>query len=389
MGVRKIAKISQFEKLRRMRRRKRMFKKTTALMLLTALAMVVFLILALVYHLDVRSQLENYVISLRGGAGFPVALEGMNVQKLLPMGRDAAVVTSAGTFIYNSNGARLSSCLNNYRTPQARTAGGKLLTYDLGGIGLRVDNKAKELYTLTLESGSLLAADIAENGAIAAVRTVAGANAVVSAYNPQFELMYAWTVEDSYITDVVLSPRGTMMCCAGVTMEGQHIVALLRIHHFDRDQEAARVPLANEVIASMVWNDREEIQVVTDKHLYLFNKEGERLATVSLPGGLITYENLPGHLYIAYGDYRDPAGVTVLAYDQDLVREGSASVDRRLLSLTGDGRHLLVLTEGRLYLADASLAEMKARDHRDLYQVCLAGSSLYGITPDGLVRSGL
>lgn len=358
-------------------------------MVATAVAMVVFLALVLVYHMDVRSQLENYAISLRGGGGFPVALDGMSVQKLLPMGRDAAVLTSAGAFIYNSNGARVNSCLNNYRTPQARTAGGKLLTYDLGGTGLRVDNKAKELYSLTLESGSFLAADIAENGAIAAARTTTGAYAMVSAYNPRFELMYSWTVQDSYITDVELSPKGTMMCCAGVTMEGQHIVSLLRIHHFDRDEEAARVALANEVIASMVWTDREEIQVVTDQHLYLFDQEGKQLAMASLPGELITYENVPGHLYVAYGDYRDPAGVTVLAYNEDLDRVGSASVHRRLLSVTCDGKHLLVLTEGRLYLADTDLSEMKTRNYQDLYQVCLAGSSIYGITPDGLIRGSL
>lgn len=387
--MRRVGKTSQFDKLRKIRRRKRFFRRTAAGTVLAALAVAAFFAVAVVYQLDLRSQLENYAVSLRGGGGFPVALDGMNVQKLLPMGKDVAVVTSAGSYIYNSNGARVNSCLNNYRTPQARAAGGKLLTYDLGGTGLRVDNKAKELYSLTLESGGLLAADIAGNGSIAIAQTVAGANARVSAYNPQFELMYSWTVRDSYITDVSLSPRGTMMCCAGVTMEGQHIVSLLRIHHFDRDEEAARVPLTDEVIVSMVWDGQEEIQVVTDKHLYLFDQEGEQLAKRKLPEQLITYENVPGNIYIAYGDYRDPAGVTILAYDQELEKVGSASVDRRLLSLTSDGKHLLVLAEGQLYLGDTSLTEMKARSYQDLYQVCLAGNSIYGITPDGLTRGGL
>lgn len=388
-GVRRVGRTSQFEKLRKVRRRKRLFRRTTTGIILAVLAVSAFFAMAVVYQLDLSSQLQNYAISLRGGGGFPVALDGMNVQKLLPMGRDVAVVTSAGTYVYNSNGARINSCLNNYRTPQARTAGGKILTYDLGGAGLRVDNKAKQLYSTAVEGGSLLAADIAGNGAIAMAQTVSGAYARVSAYNPRFELMYSWTVQDSYITDVSLSPRGTMMCCAGVTMEGQHIVSLLRIHHFDRDEEAARVSLTDEVIVSMVWASQEEIQVVTDKHLYLFSSEGERLARVKLPGQLITYENIPGNFYIAYGDYRDPAGVTILAYDGDLEKVGSAKVDRRLLTLTSDGRHLLVLTEGQLYLADASLKELKARNYQNLYQVCLAGSSIYGITPDGLTRGGL
>ena len=384
-----MGRTSQFEKLRKIRRRKRFFRRSVAGVLLAGLAVAAFFAVAVVYQLDLRSQLENYAASLRGGGGFPVALDGVNVQKLLPMGKDVAVVTSAGTYIYNSSGARINSCLNNYRTPQAKTAGGKILTYDLGGTGLRVDNKAKLLYSTTVEGGSLLAADISGSGAIAIAHTMLGADARVAAYNPRFELMYSWTVQDSYITDVALSPRGTRMCCAGMTMEGQHIVSLLRIHHFDQDQEVARVSLPDEVIVSMVWNGQEEIQVVTDKSLYLFSSTGEQLAMVKLPGMLITYENVPGNLYIAYGDYRDPAGVTILAYDGELNKTGNARVDRRLLALAADGSHLLVLTEGQLYLGDAALGEMKARSYRDLYQVCIAGNSLYGIAPDGLIRGSL
>jgi hypothetical protein len=388
-GVARTSELNEFDRLRRGRRRKRLFRRAVAAVFLAAVAVVAVLIASVVYQLDLRSQLENYAASLRRGDGFPVALDGMTIQALLPMGRDVAVLTSSGAYIYNSSGALVNSCLNNYRTPIARTAGGKLLTYDLGGTGLRVDNKAKQLYSADIEGGSILAADIAPTGAIAVARSSPGVTAQVSAYNPRFELMYVWTVTDSYITGVSLSRRGSMMACAGVVMEDQHIVSLLRIHHFDQDQEAARVPLTGEIIASMVWTEEEEIQVVTDKNLYLFSKEGAQLAKAALPSTLLTYENLPGAVYIACGDYRDPAGVTILSYDGGLKQLGSASVDRRLLSLTADSAHLLVLTEGQLYLGDPALRELKRREHQDFYRVCPAGSDLYGITPDGLVRTGL
>lgn len=383
-----MGKASQFDKLRRSRKRKRFFRRTVAAIAGTALTLACLAAFAVVYQLDLRSALENSIASLKGGGGFPVPLTEVNVQQLLPMGGDVAVVTGAGTYIYNGNGALLNSCLSSYRTPQTKTAGGKLLTYDLGGSGLRVDNKAKNLYTTTV-SGTLLAADIAPTGAIAAVQSVPGAYAQVSAYNPRFELMYAWTVQDSYITGVSLSPRGERMSCAGLTMEGQHLVSLLRIHHFDRDQEAARVSLPDQLIVSMVWNDEEEIQVVTNRNLYLFSSEGEQLAMTALPGELITYENVPGAVYIAYGDYRDPAGVTVLSYSGDLEREGSVSLDRRLISITSDGNHVLVLAEGQLYLGDPSLRELKQRGHSDLYMVCPAGSYIYGVSPDGLIHAPL
>ena len=158
-----MGRTSQFDKLRKKRRRKRLFRRTVAATVLAALAAAAVFAVTVVYQLDLRSQLENYAASLRGGGGFPVALDGMTVHRLLPMGKDVAVVTSAGTYIYNSSGARINSCLNNYRTPQARAAGGKILTYDLGGADLRVDNKAKQLHALTVKGGSLLAADIAQN----------------------------------------------------------------------------------------------------------------------------------------------------------------------------------------------------------------------------------
>ncbi|MCI8907692.1 MAG: hypothetical protein HFF12_04430 [Angelakisella sp.] len=381
-----MGRTSQFDKLRRSRKRKRFFRRTAAAIAGAALMLACFMTFAVVYQLDLRSALENSLASLKGGGGFPVSLTEVSVQALLPMGGDVAVVTGAGTYIYNGNGALLNSCLSSYRTPQTKTAGGKLLTYDLGGNGLRVDNKAKNLYTTTA-TGTLLAADIAPTGAIATVQSAPGVYAQVSAYNPRFELMYTWMVQDSYITGVSLSNRGGMMACAGLTMEGQHLVSLLRIHHFDQDEEVARVSLSDQLIVSMVWNDVDEIQVVTNRNLYLFSSEGEQLAMSPLPGELLTYENVSGGIYVAYGDYRDPAGVTVLSYTDDLEQAGSASLDRRLISITSDGNHVLILTEGQLYLGDPALRELKLRSHSDLYMVCPVGSSIYGVSPDGLIHT--
>jgi hypothetical protein len=383
-----LAKTTQFDKLRKSRRRKRFFRRALGLLAALLIAAACLSAFAVIYQLDLRSGFENVLASMKRGPGFPVSLSEMNVHSLIPMGGDVAVFTSAGTYFYNTSGARMNSCLTSYRTPQAKAAGGKLLTYDLGGNGLRVDNKAKNLYNETA-AGTLLAADLSETGALAVVETTPGATALVSAYNPRFELMYSWTVQDSYITGVSLSRRGEMMSCAGLTMEGQHILSLLRIHHFDQDEEAAKVPLSDEVIASMVWTDVGEIQVVTDKNLYLFSKEGEQLAKAALPGQPITFENIPGAVYIACGDHRDPGGITVLAYDGSLKQVGSASISRRLLSLNADGDHLLVLAEGELYLADPLLREMKPRGREDLYQVTLAGNHIYGLTPDGLIWDSL
>ena len=69
-----MGRTSQFDKLRKKRRRKRLFRRTVAAAVLAALAAAAVFAVTVVYQLDLRSQLENYAASLRGGEGFPVAL---------------------------------------------------------------------------------------------------------------------------------------------------------------------------------------------------------------------------------------------------------------------------------------------------------------------------
>ena len=47
----------------------------------------------------------------------------------------------------------------------------------------------------------------------------------------------------------------------------------------------------------------------------------------------------------------------------------------------------MILTEGQLYLGDPALRELKLRSHSDLYMVCPVGSSIYGVSPDGLIHT--
>ena len=175
-----MGKATEFEKLRKRRRIKRVFKRTTMLMIFAAMALSLFLIWSVAYQLDFSSRAQNFFSSLKPGGGFPVAVDDMNVEKLLPLGKDVAVVTTSGNYVYNSKGARLATFLNSYNIPVTYTAGGNLLTFDAGGNGLRVDNKSEELYQLTTE-GKITAGAICETGAFAVADSERGSLGRVTA----------------------------------------------------------------------------------------------------------------------------------------------------------------------------------------------------------------
>ena len=122
-----MGKATEFDKLRKRRRIKRAFRRTTMLMIFGAIALSLFLIWSVAYQLDFTSRAQNFFSSLKPGSGFPVAVDDMNVEKLLPLGKDVAVITTSGNYVYNSRGARLATFLNSYNIPVTHAAGGKLL----------------------------------------------------------------------------------------------------------------------------------------------------------------------------------------------------------------------------------------------------------------------
>ncbi len=386
-----MAQTTQFDKLRRQRRRKKRVRRLITGALTLAILAVALLGAAVVYQLDLATQVQNFAVSaFKTGGGFPVSTRDIRVRAVHSMGRDVVVVADSGTFVYNKNGALLLSRMNQYTQPVVRISGGKILTYDLGGHGVRVDNKAKELHTMTTD-GRLYAADLAPSGHLATAASAEGFLAHVTVYSPTFEERYNWYTNECYITDLRLSPRGDRFCAAGVSGGGDgRLVGQLWFHHTGKKDEAAQVLLPGELVISLAWTPDSRVQVVTDRSAYLYDQDGGQVAQTPLPGGITHVEQSPdGGLYLAHGDYRSAGGAVVEAYDKDLRHTGSYATDRRILSLeAGDGR-LLILTEGRLMLGDADLAQVQQRRDADLYYVCGAGNMIYGITPQGLIREEL
>ncbi len=384
-----MGKATEFDKLRKRRRIKRAFRRTTMLMIFGAIALSLFLIWSVAYQLDFTSRAQNFFSSLKPGSGFPVAVDDMNVEKLLPLGKDVAVITTSGNYVYNSRGARLATFLNSYNIPVTHAAGGKLLTFDAGGNGLRVDNKSEELYQLTTQ-GKITAGAICETGAFAVADSDQGSLGRVTVYNAQCEEMYRWTTGKCHLYQLALDQNGEMFCAAGVQVADGNLVSQLHFHHFNKDEEAGYVELPDELVLSLCWNLSGRLQVITDRSLRVYDKNGVEMARADVPADLTNFENSPnGFIYLASGDYRAAEGALVTAYDEMLRQTGSVRLGEKIFSLQHDSGHLLLLTENQLYLGDQSLSQLKPREGQELFYVAGVGNHLYGIAEEGLIYEGL
>ncbi|MEG1686488.1 MAG: DUF5711 family protein [Angelakisella sp.] len=377
---------TEFDKLRKRRRLRRAFKRTTWLMILAVLAAVGFLLWSVGYYLDFGSRARNYLSSIRSGPGYPVSLDDMDVHELIPMGTDIAVVTRSGNYIYNKNGARLYTCLNHYSNPVTRGGGGKLITYDSGGQEVKISTKTALLYTLHRE-GKVFAADICGTGAFAIAESCKGSLGLVTAYSANNEEMYRWETSQGYLYQLSLNSRGTMFAAATVNSQGGKLSSRLHFHHFSASEQAGSVELPDELVLSMVWVEQEQrLQVITDKRLHVYDSYASELFVADIPEGMTDFENSPdGVIYLASGDSRSPQGVTVTGYDGTLRQLGSWQLHRKLFSMQYYDNRLLLLAEGKLYLSDRTLGQVKERETDEVLTLaCGIGNQLYGVTGQGL-----
>ena len=125
--------------------------------------------------------------------------------------------------------------------------------------------------------------------------------------------------------------------------------------------------------------------------MYLYDSAGRELACTQLPerpDSLVHFSD--GGIAVAWGDYRNPSGLTVRSYNEKLEQKGELSLTRPLISLTQSRNHLLILTEGELYLSDLFLSEAKLREQADaVYYLCGNRNRIYSIGPQGLDRGSL
>lgn len=380
---------ADFKEARRRRRRKKTIRRTSRFLILAIILAVVVLIGFVGYQLDWGSHFSSLIASLRPGSGYPVALDQNEVTQLIGMNGSVAVSASGSVSIYNTGGEMTGYFANSYSDPISVYSGGKLLTYDLGGSGWMVTNKTKALHSQNAK-GMLLGATIGEKGYVAVSCRDSAYLSEVTVYNARYEQMYIWDSADCYVNQLAISHNGTLLATGGILSSGGSLDSVVKIHDMTGSREETGMTLPDSVILSIVWTDKNQLQVVTDRGVYLFGKEGTLVSSVTFTDAPVALANsADGVIYIAAGDYRSSQGVTITAYDSALQPVGTTSLKMRILSLQYEKKHLYILAENELLLSDPSLTEVIDRGRSGLQMIAPYGNAYYGITNEGLLRERL
>ena len=356
------------------RRRKQMQKLSRRLAAMAAALTVVAAAFAGLYFYQ-NYDLNNLAETARAGGtrletggGFPISMDGVNPSGLRRVGDCVALLTSEETVFFKDTSA-LHSFTHQFTNPVTRTAAGRLLSYDRGGYGFRIDSEKGLHYSARTESTILTGAISRKLGYALALSEVRYAASVAVYDRGNKELLHWYSVSDSVI-DMDFSYDGNRLAAAAIGFENGDLVGKVYILNLGGGEETVYsfpgvLPLAVD------YKRNGSIHLICDTVVGVISPKGE-LSQVPLAGPLSDYyftDNATVMLASESGDI----SFSLIQVDDD-GQSQSVQVRGSSLDVVADGESIYVLEKNSVQRFDQSL---------ELLEQQVVGSDVFAIESSG------
>ncbi|MCI8600025.1 MAG: hypothetical protein HFE45_00325 [Oscillospiraceae bacterium] len=356
------------------RRRKQMQKLSRRLAAMAAALTVVAAAFAGLYFYQ-NYDLNNLAETARAGGtrletggGFPISMDGVNPSGLRRVGDCVALLTSEETVFFKDTSA-LHSFTHQFTNPVTRTAAGRLLSYDRGGYGFRIDSEKGLHYSARTESTILTGAISRKLGYALALSEVRYAASVAVYDRGNKELLHWYSVSDSVI-DMDFSYDGNRLAAAAIGFENGDLVGKVYILNLGGGEETVYsfpgvLPLAVD------YKRNGSIHLICDTVVGVISPKGE-LSQVPLAGPLSDYyftDNATVMLASESGDI----SFSLIQVDDD-GQSQSVQVRGSSLDVVADGESIYVLEKNSVQRFDRSL---------ELLEQQAVGSDVFAIESSG------
>ncbi|HHY53480.1 MAG TPA: hypothetical protein GX499_09620 [Clostridiales bacterium] len=368
-----------FNKIRKKRRRAQLLKRMGALLGIVLILMVILSLNEMLVQEGILTRMRDFFGGL-GGSGYPIAAPGGVLREVMAVEGDVGVLNDTNLYLYNNRGKELLNLQRMNDQTIALTAGGRILTYELGGTKYRIHTR-QSLLLEKENDHAITAMALGERGDYALVSSSKQYTAQVTVFTPRFEMAFQWS-SNEMVTGVALHPKGGKMVASGVgALEGV-LRSAVYFFSFDSDKELAKVEYPDQLILWIAYLDDNHIGVLTDTHYYVLDGEGNQLTEFSFDG-----EN-PTALQCHKGDVlllcenAEARSYTLLLVDARGKELGNLQLEQKVRDMQVGGDGVYLLTDQEIVRLDKTLSPNGAKPVSGVNRILLANEVLYAFTSE-------
>jgi len=332
-------------------RRKRFVRLGAVLAAL--LAVIIFI--NMMVPVGLWEYIENMFAGFGSGDGFPVSVSTSEKSRLLSVGGDTALLGDSSLMLYKSNGKLLFERQHEFSEPAIAASTSRILVYDRGHTGVRIDNRAKTLLTLEAK-GDITTATIAYNGYFAVVTKGGNYISDVTAYNEDGLEQYTWHSATRQVTGVALSDNGRYMAVTTLHVAGGEAVTGLLL--FDIQDNATLFEQSYQGCLSLSLEFKDDVAVaILNDRVVSFDSEGATKEQVFENGRLISFDNKNAECTIVLLElFQNANHNQLLIFDDELTLTGKRDILTSGVAVSAHEDSVALLTNDKVVFYDHEAA---------------------------------
>lgn len=323
--------------------------------ILTVMSLVIILFMVILgIYLNRNYDVNDLAQSLTGNkvetgtvqsSGFPVSLTGEVPQELVVCGNSLVLRTTDEIIFFDNGGNTQHSFTHRFTNPVMKTGSSRLLTYDRGGYGYRIDSSSGLHYTGRTES-TLLTGTISDKGTYAlAVSETRYAGSVIVNSRSNEEILRWYSVSDQ-IVDLSFSKDGSQLAIACVGFENNMLVAKVYILDVSSSttSEKAVISFEGALPVAVDYKSDNSIHLLCDTFVGVISPQLEK-TEVSFSNSVYRYVFTSSRTILLNTD-TSAVSFTLTSID----RSGNKSD----VQIKGGGNDICVDDSGNIYLLEKS-----------------------------------
>lgn len=254
-----------------------------AILLICAVVMVVWVNRENLQPANISEWVQTQMLGLGKGSGYPVQFSNESVQPRNFVAQDKNVFLTSDTSIqaYNGSAKQLFSRKHSFSDAVMKVSGNRVLVYNLGGTGYRMENQLKTLVSSNTD-GKLLGGAVCANGRYALLTQEDGYCGKLTVYLPDGQIAFQYSFSEYYPTAVAMNTAGSH---AVVTAVGASSGSLLSVvYELDFNSSKTVKPIStykDTTFLDVSYTDNGTILAVGDTQTAAMDSSGKNLGSYS------------------------------------------------------------------------------------------------------------
>lgn len=263
------------------RRRKKLIRfRNRFLALVSALTLIAAVLTGIYFYQNY--DLDQLAESVKNGAdttvvtdnSFPVAMNGVTPVGLSKVGSGVVLLTDEETIFFDGGGASRYNFNHQYTNPVIKSGGGRLLTYDRGGYGFRIDSESGLHYNSRMEN-TVLTGAIGKKLSYALATTESRYAGSVTVYNKSNKEILRWYSVTDQIVDLSFSDDGSSLAVAAIGFSEGDVTGRVYLLNLKDPEEEAKVYTFDSVLPVAVDYKKDgTVHLISDVSIGMIDREG-------------------------------------------------------------------------------------------------------------------